>query len=90
LIGTGAEFSGLAVFHKGDSGRMHKPMIAAVVFFSLIIFLIAAIGIFIIKSPPHNFCVLAYGVFVFFFGFIPMVANGGALIAVAKIDGKKM
>lgn len=86
LIGTGAEFSGLPIFHKGRDLKFHRPVIAGIIFFSLIIFLIAVIGIFIIKSPPHNACVAMYGIFIFFFGFIPMVVQGGALLGVAKID----
>jgi hypothetical protein len=88
LIGTGAEFSGLPIFHKGKSLRVHRGVIAAIIFFSLVIFLIATIGIFIIKSPPHNACVLGYGILIFFAGFIPMIAQGGALMSVAKIDSE--
>ena len=88
LIGTGAEFSGLPIFHKGKSLNVHRGVIAAIIFFSLVIFLIAVIGMFIIKSPPHNACVLAYGILIFFLGFIPMVAQGTALMGVAKIDSQ--
>ena len=88
LIGTGAEFSGLPIFHKGNELKVHKPVIAGIIFFSLMIFLISVIGMFIIKNPPHNACVAAYGLLIFFLGFVPMVAQGGALLAVAKVDSQ--
>ena len=90
MIGTGAEFSGLPIFHKGKELNVHRPIIAGIIFFSLIIFLISVIGMFIVKNPPHNACVLAYGLLIFFLGFIPMVAQGGALMAVAKVDSKTL
>lgn len=93
LIGTGAEFSGLPIFRKGESNglkSLHKPVIAAIVLFMLIIFLIAFVGICIVRNPPHNACVAFYGFFVFFFGFIPMVAEGGALMGLAKISSAKI
>jgi hypothetical protein len=86
LIGAGSNLADVPIFHRGELTETYVPVMAAVIFFSLLNFMIAAIGIYIIKSPPHNFCVLAYGCFVFFFGFIPMMAQGGAMMAMLEVD----
>jgi len=93
LIGTGAEFAGLPIFHKGSKSAIHsyhKPVIAAIVCFVLIIFIIAFVGICIVRSPPHNACVAFYGFFVFCFGFIPMLVEGGALMSLEKIPTERI
>ena len=56
-------------------------------FFFVAIFLIATVGIYIVREQCYDKCLLiSFGLISFLFGFIPPLVEGGSLLSLSRIE----
>lgn len=70
---------------------LQKKCVALLVFFSFVILLIVCLGFYLARAKQPSKCVLVtYGLITFFLGFLPMVIEGGSILALSRIQPEQI